>query len=92
MTYWRTPDMLIHMRTTLRLDPDLLREAKVTAAESGQTLTALFTDALREALARRREATVTRPPDFPVFHGTGLLPGVDITDSAALLDLMDATP
>lgn len=28
-------------------------------------------------------------PKFPTFRGTGLRPGVDLDDSAALLDLME---
>jgi hypothetical protein len=77
------------MRTTIRLDDALLREAKAVAAASGRTLTELVEDALREVLARRR-ASVDRKRLIPrTFKGTGLRPGVDLDDSAALLDLMD---
>lgn len=41
------------MRTTIRLDDELLREAKRLAAETNQTLTAVIEEALRERLARR---------------------------------------
>lgn len=41
------------MRTTIRLDEKLLKEAKRQAAESGMTLTAIIEDSLRERLARR---------------------------------------
>ena len=27
--------------------------------------------------------------ELPVFHGTGVMPGVDLSDTASLLDLMD---
>ena len=37
------------MRTTIRLDDDLLREAKVYAAATDRTLSRLIEDALREA-------------------------------------------
>ena len=40
------------MRTTIRLDDQLLAEAKKYAAESGRTLTDVLADALRETLAR----------------------------------------
>ncbi len=40
---------------TLKLDADLLREARVLAAEEGRSLSALLTDCL-EALIRERKA------------------------------------
>jgi hypothetical protein len=77
------------MRTTIRLDPDLLTRAKLQAAETGTTLTAVFEQALRESLARREPATRERPLRLKTCKGGGLRPGVDLDDSAALLDLMD---
>jgi hypothetical protein len=46
------------MRTnvTLKLDTDLLREARVIAAEEGRSLSALVTDRL-ESLVRERRAS-----------------------------------
>jgi hypothetical protein len=75
------------MRTTIHLDDQLLAQLKRIAAENGRTLTSLIQDAVRESLARRREAP-RRHVKIPVFHGTGLLPGVDLHDSATLLDWM----
>ena len=40
---------------TLRLDADLLREARVVAAEEGRSISALLTDRL-EAIVRERKA------------------------------------
>jgi hypothetical protein len=78
------------MRTTIRLDDHLLREAKRAAAEGGTTLTALIEDALREALARRDAAGRRERVELPTFgSGSRLQPGVDLDDSAALLDLME---
>jgi len=76
------------MRTTIRVDDELLREAKQLAARSGRTLTAVFEDALRETLNRQRRSAA-RTVDFPTFRGNGLQPGVDLDDSAALIELMD---
>ncbi|MBI5490017.1 MAG: DUF2191 domain-containing protein [Deltaproteobacteria bacterium] len=83
------------MRTTIRMDDGLLRQAKTHAARTGRTLTALISDAVREALARGR----TRPRRCAVrlttFRGPGVCPGADLDDSASLLDLMerhDASP
>ncbi len=76
------------MRTTVRLDPHLLTEAKKHAAETGSTLTALLEQALRETLARRRPKDATRPLRLKTCKGGGLRAGVDLDDSAALLELM----
>jgi hypothetical protein len=78
------------MRTTLRLDDQLFREVKTVAAESGRTITAIVEDALRESLARRRQSASRRRISLPTFDGGGLMPGVAIDNSAALLDIMEA--
>lgn len=83
-------EMLIcMMRTTVRLNDDVLIQAKKLAAETGSTLTAIIEDALRRTLAARREKARTKAPKFTTFGGRGLRPGVDLDDSAALLDLME---
>lgn len=73
----------------MRLDDSLFREAKKAAAESGQSLTRLIESALRERLARRRQTTSRRRVRLPTYGRKGLLPGVDLDNSAALLDLME---
>jgi len=78
------------MRTTVRLDEHLLKQAKQYAAASGKTLTAVLEDALREALARRNTATPRKSVRLRTCDGTGVLPGVDIDDSGSLLDLMES--
>jgi len=75
------------MRTTVRIDDRLLVEAKTRAASSGRTLNQVVEDALREAFARREGAA--RRVELPVFRSTRVMPGVDLDDHAALLDLMD---
>ena len=77
------------VRTTVRLNEDLLREAKRAAAESGRTLTAFMEDALRQALARRATQEQAEHRPLPTVPGWGLRPGVDLDDSAALLDLLE---
>lgn len=76
------------MRTTIRLNDQLLREAKRAAAGSGRTLTALIEEALRERLARRKAAPPRDWIHLPTHPG-GFDPGVDIDNSAVLLDLME---
>lgn len=78
------------MRTTIRIDEKLLKEAKEQAARRGKTLTALIEDALRESLRRQHDSPKRQPVKLVTFGGQGLLPGVDLDDSAALLDLMEA--
>jgi hypothetical protein len=78
------------MRTTIRLDDDLLRKTRALAAETGRTLTAVIEDALREALARRRARRAGPRVVLPTFKGQGLRPGVDLDDSAGLLDVMNS--
>lgn len=79
------------MRTTVRLPDDLLTEAKKRAAERGTTLTRLFEDALREALARSRDdgKATEEPVRLTTVAGSGLRPGIDLDDGAALLDAME---
>jgi len=46
---------IMKTNVTLKLDSDLLREARVLAAEEGRSVSALLTDRL-EALVRERKA------------------------------------
>ena len=77
------------MRTTIRLDDDLLVEVKQIAARSDKTLTSVIEDALREMLARQRQAIERTQVRLTTVSGGGLQPGVDLDDSAALLSLME---
>lgn len=77
------------MRTTVRLDEHLLRDAKQLAARTGRSLTAVIQDALREALNRNRKHPKRPPVKLPTFRGKGLRPGVDLDDTASLLEIMD---
>ncbi len=67
-----------------------MKEAKKAAAESGRTLTSVIADALRESLSRRRGPGTRGRVRLPTFAGRGLLPGVDLDDTSALLDRMEA--
>lgn len=78
------------MRTTVRLDERLLAEAKKCAAETGRTLTSVLEDALRETLARRSAHVKRTRVRLKTVKGNGIRPGVDLDDTAALLDLMES--
>jgi hypothetical protein len=62
---------LTHMKTTIELPDDLLKQAKQTARAEGATLRALIEEGLQHAL-RAREKRETVGLDFPTFGGTGL--------------------
>ncbi|HZA24870.1 MAG TPA: DUF6364 family protein [Dehalococcoidia bacterium] len=79
------------MRTTIRLDEQLLKEVKQFAAESGRSLTSVIEDALREMLSRQEQSADRSPVQLTTVSGNGLLPGVDLDDSASLLDLMECS-
>jgi hypothetical protein len=87
--------MLFCMRTTLNVDDDLYRQVKASAAASGQTVTSFVEEAMRLLLLRHQQAQsgqgepfVIEPFRPPTGRG-GVLPGVDLTNDAALEDLMD---
>ena len=76
------------MRTTIRLDDQLLSDAKALAASTGRSLTAVIEDALRAMLARRQASSKRDPVRLKTVAGE-LLPGVDLDDSAGLLEIME---
>jgi hypothetical protein len=80
--------MLRCMRTTVRLDATLLKAAKRYAAEAGVTLTSLIEDGLREVLSRRGARKGRSTFRLPTYQGEGLLPGVDLDDTASLETVM----
>jgi hypothetical protein len=77
------------MRTTITIPDDLFSRAKQRAAASGKSLKQIVVDALREALSRRPPSQKAKPPHLTTFGSGGVLPGVDLDDSAALLDVME---
>jgi hypothetical protein len=81
--------MLRWMRTTIRLDDDLLRDARALAARQGRTLTSLIEDGLREQLARTSPEAPRNRVKLPTFQGGGLRPGIDLDDNAAVREALD---
>jgi len=76
------------MRTTITIDEHLLAQVKQRAAATGRTVSQTIEDAVRESLLREDERPHRRFKVKP-WHGGGLLPGVDLDNNAALLDLME---
>lgn len=78
------------MRTTLTIDNDLLREAKVIAAKRGDSLKKVVEQGIREVIRMEQDRADQehRPP--LVIHKTGgLMPGINLDKTSELLDLMD---
>lgn len=75
-------------RTTVRLPSELIRRAKRKAASEGRTLTALIEEGLRSVLHERTLAGTPQrlTPRVSEARG-GLLPGINLDDSAALQEL-----
>lgn len=77
------------MRTTIRLDDQLLKSAKRFAHDTGTSLTAVIEDALRQILSRRAIKQPRNRVKLTTVSGRGVRPGVDVDDSSALLDFME---
>ena len=78
------------MRTTVRMEDGLLRRTKQIAARRNTTLTAILEQALREWLDRQRQSKRRPRVELPVSRsGGGLLPGVNLDDTADMLDRME---
>jgi len=62
--------MLIRVRTTLIIDDNVFAASKRRAIEEGVTLSDLTTEALREALRKKRTQQPSGHFVMPVFGGT----------------------
>ena len=77
-------------RTTVRLPEDLIKRAKRKAAAEGRTLTALIEEGLRLMVAENRKTTKPKRVLPRVSKATGgPMPGIDISNSAALQEAED---
>jgi hypothetical protein len=76
------------MRTTVDIADDLLAEAKVLAARTHRSLSAVVDDALRAMLRRDDQTTISASWTFPTGGAGGLRPGVNLDDREALAELL----
>ena len=77
------------MRTTVRLRDDLLKRAKLRAAQEERTLTSIIEEGVALVLAKPRPRRRERV-ELPVSSATGgVLPGVDLNRSSDLEAVMD---
>jgi predicted transcriptional regulator len=65
--------MLTHMKTTVELPDELLREAQQLARDEGTTMKSLLEEGLRAVIARHRETAPFELRDASVA-GEGLTP------------------
>lgn len=79
----------ISMRTTINLAEPLLEETKRAALERRISMAAFVEEALREKLSRLNTKEPAAPYCAVTVKGNGLQPGVDLDDSASLLDIME---
>jgi hypothetical protein len=78
------------MRTTVRINDDLLQRAKKRAADEGRTLTSLIEDALALIVAKPKAGRRERV-ELPVCKASGgVLPGIDLNRSSDLEEVMNA--
>ena len=69
------------------LNDDLYRRARVVASTRGSTLSAIAEEALRLVL---RTADTDQGPSIPIPAGETVVPRVDVDDSRAVQDSLDA--
>jgi hypothetical protein len=74
------------VRTTVAIDDNLLAAARERARERGTTLGRVLEDALRRDLAAQDRP---KGPPIPVFKGTGVQPGVDLSSNRAMYEALD---
>jgi hypothetical protein len=80
----------MQLRTTVRLEESLLEQAKVVAAQQNKTLTSLIEEGLYRVIKDAQNPVPRKKVVLPVStRGGGTLPGVDINNSAELLDIME---
>ena len=78
------------LRTTVRLEESLLAEAKAQAARENRTLTSLIEEGLRLAISKPGATARRKKVELPVSsRGGGTMPGVDLANSAGMLDLLE---
>lgn len=79
------------MRTTLKINDTLLKEAKKRSIERNCSLGEIVDEALRLSLMTQNKSGATaivRP--LKTFAGSGIQPGIDLSNNASVLETMDS--
>ena len=77
------------MTTTISLDSGLLAAARAEARVTGVDLATFVETAVRREIDEGRNRKPPALSVLPAAGGDGLLPGVDLDDGSALLDLLE---
>jgi len=77
------------MRTTIRLNDELFRRVRESAAGTNRTITAVIEDALRLSFQSKFTVLGRGKTKIPTSGSGGLLPGVDLDDFSSLVDIME---
>jgi plasmid stability protein len=75
-------------RTTVRIDEEVLADAKAFAARHGRSLNSVMEDALRQMLGRAATSGERPPVELPVYGEEGGRPLVDVSPEG-LKELQD---
>jgi predicted DNA-binding ribbon-helix-helix protein len=75
------------MRTTVRIDDEVYRRVKQVADRSDRTIGQVIEDAIQLAFRPARNEFSVSP--LPVFGGSGVMPGVDLTSNRSVAEAMD---
>lgn len=77
-------DIVTHMKTTIELPDELLRQVRDFSRTSGITMRELMVEGLRAELARRRTARPRVDFVFTAVDGQGLRAGVEPGEAIAM--------
>jgi hypothetical protein len=79
------------VRTTVRIDGQLLADAKELAVRTNRSVSAVIETALRHYLSSQGKTGERGQVRLKTFGSNGLRPGVNLDNSASLLDLTEGT-
>ena len=77
------------MRTTIHIDDQVYKDAKALAASMDCTVSSLIEEGLRQMISRQTTGPRRDHVRLKTVSGRGLRPGVNLDDSAKLLDLLE---
>jgi hypothetical protein len=75
------------VRTTIRIDDEVYRRVKRVAERSDRTIGQVIEDAIQLAFRPTRDDQSVA--DLPVYGGSGVMPGVDLTSNRSVAEAMD---
>jgi hypothetical protein len=75
------------MRTTIRIDDEVYRRVKKVAERTDRTIGQVIEDAIQLAFRPTRDEA--QVPSLPVYGGSGVMPGVDLTSNRSVAAAME---